>query len=269
MARRKSKTFFGNHRRNFRKCFVRSWQTDQRLQPKTAEIVDELREQNKPAAERIRDAPDKKSPEKQNTVEAAKKCNAFEKRVALRMEVVLKPDDEWFLKSHANCFNLPPMKKQLLILLLVPAFAFAATSGGILVQKTTDPSLIGTWSSDCLTPDPKSPWSESHTFVFRPDNTATHRRISFDKPGCQGGENMNVVDNYRYTTNKSEGGGLIDLEGSKGTIYDMYVVMGNILMMGHGFRNRQGYGGSAGRGGSPATRISSINQYIVYKKLSK
>lgn len=162
------------------------------------------------------------------------------------------------------------MKKQLLILavpvLILASVAFAK-QGNIIVEKISlDPRLIGTWASDCLTPDPKSPWSEKHTFVFTRNNTARHERISFDAAGCAGSVNMNLVNSYRYETPSV---GVVDLKGDGGSIYDIYVVNANILMMGHGFRNNMSYAGAHGRGASPGTRISSLNQYIVYKKLGK
>lgn len=137
--------------------------------------------------------------------------------------------------------------------------AHAATTS-IPVVQNNDPRLIGTWASECLTPDPKSPWSEKHTFVFYKNNTARHERVSFDAPGCQGGINMTLVDDYHYIiegkVSTGDGGGPILFKGAKGMMPDHYFVQGNTLVFGHGFRNKLSYS-------------TPLNTYIVYKKLSK
>ena len=153
------------------------------------------------------------------------------------------------------------MKKQLLILLVLPAMAFAQKKGeGIIVEQNNDSRLIGTWASDCLTPKADDPWSEKHTFVFYKNFTARHERISFSAPGCMGASNMNLVDNYKYVIegkpNVGIGTGQIILKGPMGPMPDVYQINGNTLMFGHGFRNHQSYS-------------IPLNTYIVYKKLSK
>lgn len=153
-------------------------------------------------------------------------------------------------------------------LLLFLAFNAEGQKGGPITKKIYDQKLIGTWVSECLTPNPRDPWSEKHTFVFQKDGTAIHTKTNWDKAGCTGFL-MNVVNNYKYVIGNDDptdpvGGGFIDLLGPQGNIYDIYLVTGNSLLFGHGFRNKRG---TEAGGTSPAARIRSFNKYIIYKKL--
>lgn len=127
---------------------------------------------------------------------------------------------------------------------------------------TLDQQLVGTWESACLVPDPDSPWAEKHQFVFNADGTAVHTRWS-NESGCTPAT-MTLTDVYRYQTPAAGQINLIDTEKGA-TIYDIYQVSGNILYLGHGFRNDLPYSGSDG--GSPAGRISTLNTYIKYQKV--
>ncbi len=155
------------------------------------------------------------------------------------------------------------MKKQSLFffLVLIPALSLAQAKKTVIsVEQNSDPRLIGTWATDCLTPRLEDPWSERHTFVFYKNFMARHERIAFDAPGCAGSVINHFVDNYKYViegkVSTGEGGGLIILKGDKGAMQDNYFVAGNILTFGHGFRNTQSYG-------------TPLNTYLIYKKLSK
>lgn len=128
-------------------------------------------------------------------------------------------------------------------------------------SKATDQSLVGTWVSECLVPDPDSPWSEKHQFTFNKDGTATHIRWSSDGHDCS--PETTLTDNYQYSLPAA---GQIDLKDTEkgATIYDIYKISGNTLVFGHGFRNTLPY--PASNGESAAGRIDSLNEYIVYKK---
>lgn len=129
--------------------------------------------------------------------------------------------------------------------------------------KAADSALIGNWESDCLVPDQKSPWSEKHTFVIE-GSTAIHTRVSNDTPSHDCSPTMTLTDTYEYTIPEK---GKINLKDtSKGvTFYDIYQVNGDTLRFGHGFRNTMPY--PANVGASPDSRIESLNEYIIYKKV--
>lgn len=68
---------------------------------------------------------------------------------------------------------------------------------------------------------------------------------------------------YRYLVPME---GQIDLSdlASGATMYDTYAVSGATLKLGHGFRNKFAYPGATGD--SPASRIPTLNDYIVYTR---
>lgn len=128
-----------------------------------------------------------------------------------------------------------------------------------------DKNLVGTWVSDCLVPDPDSPWSEKHQFIIGSDGSAIHIRWSSSGQECVADET--VTNNYRLTIPSS---GQIDIKDNdlNQTIYDIYKISGNTLLFGHGFR-----GDSAAMqvkdnnfGLNPETRHTTLNEFIVYKK---
>jgi len=135
-------------------------------------------------------------------------------------------------------------------------------------EKTSDKfdeNLVGTWVSDCLVPDPDSPWSEKHQFVIKSDGSAIHTRWSSSGHECVPGEIM--INNYTLTTPSL---GQIDIKDTdlNQIIYDIYEISGNTLLFGHGFR-----GDSAAMqvkdnnfGLNPETRFTTLNEFIVYKK---
>jgi len=126
-------------------------------------------------------------------------------------------------------------------------------------------NLVGTWVSDCLVPDPDSPWSEKHQFVIKSDGSAIHTRWSSSGHECVAEET--VINNYILTIPSS---GQIDIKDTdlNQTIYDIYKISGNTLLFGHGFR-----GDSIAMqvkdnnfGLNPETRFTTLNEFIVYKK---
>lgn len=123
--------------------------------------------------------------------------------------------------------------------------------------------LIGTWKSECLTPDPDSPWSEQHQFTFDAEGWATHIRWDWDQSGCSG--NMNTITNEYLAAFPDVGQiNLVDM-GEGVSIYDIYSVSENTLLLGHGFRNQQAYSTTTGE--TPLARITSLNEYIQYQKV--
>ena len=145
-----------------------------------------------------------------------------------------------------------------------PSSQFTRTSPGQTKGGKVDSALVGTWVSDCLIPDPNSPWSEKHQFVINSDGTAVHTRWSDDSTNHDcgpRGQPGTLVDNYTITIPET---GKINLTDSSGTHYDIYQVNGNTLLFGHGFRNNLPY--DTHTGSSEADRISSLNNYIIYSK---
>lgn len=140
-----------------------------------------------------------------------------------------------------------------------------------------DSRLIGTWNTGCLTPDADSPYSEKHTFVIMEDGeTAVKTDINYDKQNCIGNTIVNKSTSFvleikgrvneavteTLAINLTAAGG--DTSGS--TLYDIYQVTGTTLLFGHGFRNLLSYAGAESGGVTEAGRISTLNQYLVYKK---
>ncbi len=139
-------------------------------------------------------------------------------------------------------------------------------------KETSDSAIVGTWKTDCLIPDPNSPWAEQHTFTFKSDGTANHKRSSGDSCAAIAQDND---DNYKYTipsagkinlTYVSGEGTMADALGPAGqVIYDIYQVSGGTLYLGHGFRgDNLSYGENTG--GSEAQRFDSPNTFLAYKK---
>ncbi|MDO8598608.1 MAG: hypothetical protein Q7S02_00705 [bacterium] len=121
-------------------------------------------------------------------------------------------------------------------------------------------ALVGTWVSDCLVPDLNSDWSERHTFTFDPSGTAGYVRDIGYNHSCSGDRN---VMSYRYLVPMEGQIDLSDLD-SGATMYDTYAMSGATLKLGHGFRNKFAYPGATGD--SPASRIPTLNDYIVYTR---
>jgi len=128
-------------------------------------------------------------------------------------------------------------------------------------SKNMDKNLVGTWVSDCLVPDQNSPWSEKHQFVIKSDGTATHTRWSSGGHDCS--PDTTMATNYTITIPSAGKINLTDTSGA-GTLYDIYQVSGNTLEFGHGFRNNEPY--PSANGTSEAARITTLNNYIIYKK---
>ena len=128
-----------------------------------------------------------------------------------------------------------------------------------------DENLVGTWVSDCLVPDPDSPWSEKHQFVIRSDGSAVHTRWSSSGHECVPDET--IINNYTLTIPSP---GQIDIKDNdlNQTIYDIYEISGNTLLFGHGFRGdsdaMQVKDNNFGL--NPETRFTTLNEFIVYKK---
>jgi len=144
-----------------------------------------------------------------------------------------------------------------------------STSNPVGTQKAGkfDQSLVGTWISDCLVPDPNSPWSEKHQYVIKSDGTAVHTRRSSSGHDCSA--ETTLTNNYKLTvvkngTSSSLGEvNILDTDQNI-TYYDVYQVNGNTLLFGQGFRNNLTY--DSKQGTSEADRISTLNNYIIYKK---
>ena len=128
-----------------------------------------------------------------------------------------------------------------------------------------DQNLVGTWVSDCLVPDPDSPWSEKHQFVIKSDGSAIHTRWSSSGYECMAGETM--TNNYKLTTPSA---GQIDIKDTdlNQTMYDIYKISGNTLLFGHGFRgdSTEMQVKDNNFGLNPETRFTTLNEFIVYKK---
>lgn len=129
-------------------------------------------------------------------------------------------------------------------------------------QAGIDQALVGNWATDCLIPDPNSPWAEKHTFTLNANGTGNHTRSSgqtCDKL------TPDLDDNFNFTTPTP---GQINLAYTSGmvsgmTIYDMYQASGNTLEFGHGFCNCTTTGGL---GTDEGSRLSRLNKFLVYKK---
>jgi len=128
-------------------------------------------------------------------------------------------------------------------------------------SKNMDKNLVGTWVSDCLVPDQNSPWSEKHQFVIKSDGTAIHTRWSSSGHDCSPETTLDT--NYTINIPSADKINLTDTSGTR-TLYDIYQISGNTLEFGHGFRNNLPY--PSANGVSEASRITSLNDYIVYKK---
>ena len=129
-----------------------------------------------------------------------------------------------------------------------------------------DKNLIGEWESECLTPDPNSPWAEKHYFKINSDGTATHIRWSSDQAFNCTSVSMTLTTEYTIKTPATGKIDFIDKE-SGATSYDIYQISGNTLLFGHGFRgDNLPYGTKFG--GSESERIDTLNQFIVYTKKS-
>ena len=133
-----------------------------------------------------------------------------------------------------------------------------------------DQNLVGTWTSDCLVPDLNSPWAEKHQFVINSNGTAVHTRWSSEDHSCNPqGFPGTLVNNYKLsiikTGTSSDLGqiNLLDID-QNATIYDVYQISGDTLLFGHGFRNSLTYDSKTGT--SESDRISTLNNYIIYKK---
>ncbi len=128
-----------------------------------------------------------------------------------------------------------------------------------------DENLVGTWVSDCLIPDPDSPWSEKHQFVIKSDGSAVHTRWSSSGHECVPDETM--INNYKLTITSP---GQVEIKDTdlNQTIYDIYEIDGSTLLFGHGFRGdsdaMQVKDNNFGL--NPETRFTTLNEFIVYKK---
>lgn len=130
-----------------------------------------------------------------------------------------------------------------------------------------DQKLMGTWVSGCLVPDPNSPWSEKHQFIFQSNGTAVHTRWSNDTMAhnCSpSGTVGTLVNNYKFTIPASGQINLADQEAGQ-TYYDIYQISGTTLLFGHGFRGDNSTYASR-TGASESDRIDSLNNYIAYTK---
>lgn len=121
------------------------------------------------------------------------------------------------------------------------------------VKGNVDPSLVGTWESNCLVPDLDSPWSEKHQFIINADGAAKHTRWSSGGHACS--PETTMVDKYTVST-PSTGQIHFTLIEGVGPGEDIYQVTGDTLLFGHGFRNNFPY------------TENTLNKYIVYKKKS-
>ena len=97
----------------------------------------------------------------------------------------------WVLRKANNSFNISDSN---------PTDSSQVTTK----QKTGnfDKNLVGTWVSDCLIPDPESPWSEKHQFVIKDDGSAVHTRWSNDSRSHDCTPNWEygtVTTNYKLT----------------------------------------------------------------------
>jgi len=147
-----------------------------------------------------------------------------------------------------------------------PSSQFTRTSPTPAKGGKVDSALVGTWVSDCLVPDPESPWSEKHQFVIKDDGTAVHTRWSNDKmdhnciPNWEMGT---IVNNFQFTIPQT---GQINLSENGQTMYDIYQISGKDLMFGHGFQAHYPAGYDATQGQSEGHRFHDLNTYIVYHK---
>jgi len=128
-----------------------------------------------------------------------------------------------------------------------------------------DENLVGTWVSDCLVPDPDSPWSEKHQFVINSDGSAIHTRWSSSGHECLPEETL--INNYEMTIPSPGQIDIKDIDLNQ-TIYDIYEISGDTLLFGHGFR-----GDSEAMqvkdnnfGLDPETRFTTLNEFIVYRR---
>ena len=155
------------------------------------------------------------------------------------------------------------MNKKLFIIsaVLISTIFFAACNKNGAQFSPKNNELVGTWKTDCLVPDPKSPWAERHTFVINADNTATHTREAFYAPAC-GGSGDTATNRYSYNVVGNCQIDFMDLDAGV-PFYDVYSLNGNRLLFGHGFRIDAVFGGS---GATPEDRIHILNNYIAYKK---
>lgn len=155
--------------------------------------------------------------------------------------------------------------------------AESTDDGGTATKTNKDSRLIGTWDTGCLTPDANSPYSEKHTFVIMEDGeTAVKTDITYDAVNCTGSVSLNQATNFvleiKGTVDETATASLpINLTAASGTtsgstIYDIYQVTATTLLFGHGFRNTFSYAGAESGGATEAGRISSLNEYLVYKK---
>lgn len=146
--------------------------------------------------------------------------------------------------------------------------------------KTADQSLVGSWDTGCMVPDPGSKWAEQHSFTFKTDGTATHVRKSYFINDCTTLQpELTITEAYKYTIPSagkinltwtaydnaqitSIGRSASDYVGH--TSYDVYKVSGSTLVLGQGFRNNEKYDGPAGD--SETNRFTTFNNYLIYKK---
>ena len=136
----------------------------------------------------------------------------------------------------------------------------SGTGDAGLKPDVSKSALVGSWISECLTPDPNSPYSEKHGFNIKEDGTAIHTRINWDQPNCVGNTDQKV-DSFQYEIPNT---GEINLTGADGIILDIYQISKGQLMFGHGFRNTLSYSGAVGL--ATGARITTLNNYIVYSK---
>lgn len=150
------------------------------------------------------------------------------------------------------------------------------------VSGKFDKTLVGTWESDCLVPNPENKWAEKHQIIIKSDGTATQTRWSWFMNDCTTLQpELIIVSKYKlavpiagkinftYTDYNNPQMSKELQQASKieigATFYDIYKVSGNTLEFGQGFRgDNLPYG--AKFGGSEMERIDSLNSYIVYKK---
>ena len=135
-------------------------------------------------------------------------------------------------------------------------------------QKTGnfDKNLVGTWVSDCLVPDPESPWSEKHQFVIKDDGSTVHTRWSNDSQSHDCTPNWEygtATTNYELTIPQT---GQVNILYGGQYIYDIYQISGKDLAFGHGFQAHYPAGYDATQGQSESNRFHDLNTYIVYHK---
>lgn len=136
-----------------------------------------------------------------------------------------------------------------------------------------DQSLVGTWDSGCLMPDPTSKWAVEDQVVISKNGTADFTRKSYDSIDCKTTEPFNVITMKFKLETPSQGKvnlTILDNQNTMGTqgesnigqtIYDVYQINGSNLKMAFGFRPATG-----GDGTSDAKRHTTVEGTTNYTK---